>query len=138
MFFTKFSNNSNSFKVNSIACPSFLTTLSSSYIFKSLKSIQLLFLENLLKRSPNSYGKYESAVAEILLNIKTRKDEALFEYTKNFDKADIGPDNIVVTEEEVEEAYKQVDPELVDVIRKAIVNIRSFHEKQKQNSWFDA
>ena len=95
-------------------------------------------LENLLKRSPNSYGKYESAVAEILLNIKTRKDEALFEYTKNFDKADIGPDNIVVTEEEIEEAYKQVDPELVDVIRKAIVNIRSFHEKQKQNSWFDA
>lgn len=95
-------------------------------------------LENLLKRSPNSYGKYESAVAEILLNIKTRKDEALFEYTKNFDKADIDPDNIVVTEEEIEEAYKQVDPELVDVIRKAIVNIRSFHEKQKQNSWFDA
>ena len=60
-------------------------------------------LENLLKRSPNSYGKYESAVAEILLNIKTRKDEALFEYTKNFDKADIGPDNIVVTEEEIED-----------------------------------
>ena len=77
-------------------------------------------LENLLKRSPNSYGKFESAVAEILLNIKTKGDEALFEYTKNFDKADINADNIVVTEAEIEEAYTLVDPELIDVIRKAI------------------
>ena len=95
-------------------------------------------LENLLKRSPNSYGKFESAVAEILLNIKTNGDEALFEYTKNFDKADINADNIVVTEAEIEEAYSLVDPELIEVIRKAIVNIRSFHEKQKQYSWFDS
>ena len=95
-------------------------------------------LENLLKRSPNSYGKFESAVAEILLNIKTKGDEALFEYTKNFDKADINADNIVVTEAEIEEAYSLVDPELIEVIRKAIVNIRSFHEKQKQYSWFDS
>ena len=63
-------------------------------------------LENLLKRSPNSYGKFESAVAEILLNIKTKGDEALFEYTKNFDKADINADNIVVTEAEIEEMFK--------------------------------
>lgn len=95
-------------------------------------------LENLLKRSPNSYGKFESAVAEILLNIKTKGDEALFEYTKNFDKADINADNIVVTEAEIEEAYSLVDPELIEVIRKAIINIRSFHEKQKQYSWFDS
>ena len=95
-------------------------------------------LENLLKRSPNSYGKFESAVAEILLNIKTKGDEALFEYTKNFDKADINADNIVVTEAEIEEAYSLVDPELIEVIRKAIVNIRSFHEKQKQYSRADA
>ena len=95
-------------------------------------------LENLLKRSPNSYGKFESAVAEILFNIKTKGDEALFEYTKNFDKADINADNIVVTEAEIEEAYSLVDPELIEVIRKAIVNIRSFHEKQKQYSWFDS
>ena len=95
-------------------------------------------LENLLKRSPNSYGKFESAVAEILLNIKTKGDEALFEYTKNFDKADINADNIVVTEAEIEEAYSLVDPELIEVRRKAIVNIRSFHEKQKQYSWFDS
>ena len=100
-------------------------------------------LENLLKRSPNSYGKFESAVAEILLNIKTKGDEALFEYTKNFDKADINADNIVVTEAEIEEAYSLVDPELIEVIRKDSACCpfcfrQSFHEKQKQYSWFDS
>lgn len=107
-------------------------------IVKLTKESKSNILENLLKRSPNSYGKFESAVAEILLNIKTKGDEALFEYTKNFDKADINADNIVVTEADIEEAYSLVDPELIEVIRKAIVNIRSFHEKQKQYSWFDS
>ncbi|MDO5403626.1 MAG: histidinol dehydrogenase [Eubacteriales bacterium] len=95
-------------------------------------------LENLLKRSPNSYGKYEAAVNDILNDVRVRKDEALFEYTKNFDKADIDKDNIVVTKEEIEEAYKQVDAGLLDVIRKALVNIRDYHAKQKQYSWFDS
>ncbi|MGN0317239.1 MAG: histidinol dehydrogenase [Lachnospira sp.] len=95
-------------------------------------------LENLLKRSPNSYGQFESAVADILQNVRSRKDEALFEYTRNFDKAYINASNIVVTKEEIEEAYKVVDPELIDVIRKALENIRTYHEKQKQYSWFDS
>ena len=94
-------------------------------------------LENLLKRSPNSYGKFESAVADILANVKSRGDDALFEYTRNFDKADINPSNIVVTQEEIDEAYSLVDDKLLDVIRKALVNIRDYHEKQKQYSWFD-
>lgn len=95
-------------------------------------------LENLLKRSPNSYGEYENAVAEILADVKSRGDEALFEYTRNFDKADINADNIVVTQDEINEAYSLVDPELLDVIRKALVNIRDYHMKQKQYSWFDS
>jgi histidinol dehydrogenase len=95
-------------------------------------------LENLLKRSPNSYGKFESAVNDILINVKTRKDEALFEYTKNFDKADINAGNVVVTQEEIEEAYSLVDKDLLDVIRKALVNIKEYHEKQRQYSWFDS
>lgn len=95
-------------------------------------------LENLLKRSPNSYGKFESAVADILANVKSRGDEALFEYTKNFDRADINADNIVVTQDEIDEAYTLVDTELLDVIRKALVNIRDYHTKQKQYSWFDS
>ena len=95
-------------------------------------------LEDLLKRSPNSYGEYESIVSDILDNVKTNKDKAVFEYTKKFDKADINASNVLVTEEEVKEAYDLVEPSLVEVIRKAITNIREYHEKQKQYSWFDS
>ncbi len=95
-------------------------------------------LENLLKRSPNSYGEYEAAVNEILDNVKNNKDAAVFDYTKRFDGADINADNIVVTREEIEEAYTLVDEKLIDVIRKALVNIRDYHQKQKQYSWFDS
>ncbi|MGN0407997.1 MAG: histidinol dehydrogenase [Bacteroides sp.] len=95
-------------------------------------------LENLLKRSPNSYGEYEAAVNEILDNVKNNKDAAVFDYTKRFDGADINADNIVVTKEEIEEAYTLVDEKLINVIRKALVNIRDYHQKQKQYSWFDS
>ena len=107
-------------------------------IVKLTKESKSNILENLLKRSPNSYGKFESAVADILANVKSRGDDALFEYTRNFDKADINPSNIVVTQEEIDEAYSLVDDNLLDVIRKALVNIRDYHEKQKQYSWFDS
>ena len=107
-------------------------------IVKLTKESKSNILKNLLKRSPNSYGKFESAVADILANVKSRGDDALFEYTRNFDKADINPSNIVVTQEEIDEAYSLVDDKLLDVIRKALVNIRDYHEKQKQYSWFDS
>lgn len=93
-------------------------------------------LENLLKRSPNNYGEYEKTVSEILENVKAKGDSALFSYTEQFDKVSITSENVRVTEEEVREAYQAVDPGLIEVIRKALVNIRSYHEKQKQNSWF--
>ena len=93
-------------------------------------------LGNLLKRSPNNYGKFESAVAEILAKVKSEGDKALFAYTKQFDKVEINKDTIRVTEEEIREAYDTIDPALLDVIRKALVNIRTYHEKQIQNSWF--
>ena len=95
-------------------------------------------LEDLLKRSPNSYGKYEESVREILDAVRERRDEALFEYTKRFDGADINASNILVTEGEIEEAYGTVDQNLLEVILKALVNIRSYHEKQMQYSWFDS
>lgn len=94
-------------------------------------------LEDLLKRSPNQYDQYAGAVADILKEVRTRKDEALFEYTKRFDGAEITGDNIRVTEEEIDEAYTRVDPATVEIIRKAIKNIESYHSKQKQYSWFD-
>ncbi len=95
-------------------------------------------LENLLKRSPNSYGRFEASVAAILADVKEKGDEAVFDYTKRFDGADISADNIIVTKEEIDEAYSLVDEQLVKVIRKALVNIRDYHAKQKQYSWFDS
>ena len=107
-------------------------------ILKLTKETQNNILENLLKRSPNSYGEFESRVNDIIQNVREIRDEAVFEYTLKFDGATIDQDNIRVTEEEIKEAYEQVDPNLLDVIRKALVNIRDYHAKQKQYSWFDS
>ncbi|SDB09363.1 histidinol dehydrogenase [Pseudobutyrivibrio sp. YE44] len=93
-------------------------------------------LETLLKRSPNQYSEYEATVTNIVNTVREKGDEAVFAYTKQFDGADINASNIVVTEEEIKEAYSLVPDELVEVIRKALVNIESYHAKQKQNSWF--
>ena len=93
-------------------------------------------LENMLKRSPTQYGTYEAAVSEIIAAVREKKDEAVFAYTEKFDGAKLDASTVEVTQEEVEEAYRQVDQGLIDVIRKARTNILSYHEKQKQNSWF--
>ncbi len=93
-------------------------------------------LNDLLKRSPNNYGQYESTVNEIIENVKNNGDTAVFAYTQKFDKFALSADNIKVTRQEIEDAYEAMDPKLVDVIRKSAANIRSFHEKQLRNSWF--
>ena len=95
-------------------------------------------LENLLKRSPNSYGEFEGRVNEIIENVRANRDAAIYDYTKRFDGADINAENILVTEDEIKEAYEKVDEKLLTVIRKALVNIRKYHEKQRQYSWFDS
>ena len=94
-------------------------------------------LENLLKRSPNQYDTYQDTVAEILNDVKENGDKALFAYTEKFDKAVITKDTIKVTEEEIKEAYDQVDDSLIEVMKKSLANIRDFHEKQLRNSWFE-
>lgn len=95
-------------------------------------------LEDLLKRSPNNYGQYENGVQEILSRVKEEKDQAIFDYTEKFDHVKIDASTIKVTEDEIKEAYEKVDEELVGIIRKALVNIRTYHEKQRQYSWFDS
>lgn len=107
-------------------------------ILELTEETRVNILENLLKRSPNSYGEFEGRVSEIIENVRANKDAAIFEYTKKFDGADICAENILVTEEEIKEAYEKVDPKLLDVIRKALVNIRDYHAKQRQYSWFDS
>ena len=105
-------------------------------ILKLTEDTRNNILENLLKRSPNSYGEFEGRVNSIIEEVRAKKDEAIFAYTKQFDGADINASNILVTEEEINEAYELVDETLLTVIRKALVNIRKYHEKQVQNSWF--
>lgn len=105
-------------------------------IVKLTKETTGKLLEELLERSPNSYSEYESRVNEIIEQVRTKRDEALFAYTKQFDGADLCAGNILVTEEEIQDAYAKVDRELLAVIRKSLANIRSFHEKQRQQSWF--
>ena len=95
-------------------------------------------LDDLLKRSPNNYGKFEASVQEILNAVKEKGDEAVFEYTEKFDGVRLDAEHLLVTEEEIAEAYEQVDEELIAIIRKALVNIRDYHQKQMQYSWFDS
>lgn len=95
-------------------------------------------LDNLLKRSPNNYGQYTETVDAIVSHVKKDGDAAVFNYTKQFDGAEINAGNIRVTPEEIEAAYNEVSEDVLEVIRKAIVNIRTYHEKQKQYSWFDS
>ena len=101
---------------------------------ESRKNLQ----EQLLKRSPSSFGEYEERVAQIVNEVKQKKDQALFSFTEKFDHTVVTADNILVTKEEIEEAYTLVDPELVEIIRKARANIVEYHEKQRQYSWFDS
>lgn len=95
-------------------------------------------LSDLLKRSPNQYESYNQAVAAILADVREHGDQALFTYTEKFDHCKLTADSLYVTEDEIRAAYDQVEEELLTVIRKALVNIRSYHQKQLRNSWFDA
>ena len=94
-------------------------------------------LDELLKRSPNNYEQYSETVAEIVERVRTEGDAALFEYTNRFDCGTIDASNVRVTAEEIQEAYGKIDRRFLETIRKALVNIRAYHEKQKRCSWFD-
>lgn len=92
-------------------------------------------LDHLLKRSPASYGAYEQTVYEIINQVREKRDEALFAYTKQFDGCDLSAENIRVTREEIEEAYTLVDTGLIEVMKHSAENITKFHQKQLHNSW---
>ena len=93
-------------------------------------------LKNLLKRSPSQYTEYEKAVVDILSDVRERGDDAVFELTNRFDKWNINSSNVKVTKAEIEQAYEQVDPEFIEILKEAAENIRVFHEKQLRDSWF--
>ncbi len=105
-------------------------------IVKLDESVKKNILSDLLKRSPNNYKKYQDTVDEIVENVRANGDQAVFEYTKKFDNSLLTPETIRVTEEEIKEAYKEVDDRVIEVIRASKKSITKFHEKQVQNSWF--
>ncbi len=107
-------------------------------IVKLSRETKRSILADLLKRSPNNYSQYENTVNEIIEKVRQEKDRALFDYTLKFDHFALNKDNIQVTREEIEEAYSRLDAGLIEVIKKSAENIRSFHQKQLRNSWFDA
>ncbi len=106
-------------------------------ILKLTEETRTNLLEELLKRSPNSYKQYEDNVNAIIEKVRRERDSAVFSYTKQFDGADINEESIKVTREEIEEAYHLVDQKLITVMKKSLNNIRTYHEKQRQYSWFD-
>lgn len=101
------------------------------------KDTQRDILDNLLKRSPNNYGQYEKVVADIIANVREKGDQAIFDYTSQFDKWDCNADNIRVTEAEIQEAVEQADAAFLEVMKKSASNIEDFHRKQLRNSWID-
>ena len=102
------------------------------------KESKQALLNDLLKRSPNNYGRYEAIVSDIIEKVRLEGDAAIFDYTKQFDKCTLTKETIRVTEEEIKEAIQNVEPKLLQVMEKAAKNIRTYHEKQVRNSWFDA
>lgn len=101
------------------------------------KDTQRDILDTLLKRSPNNYGQYESVVADIIANVREKGDQAVFDYTSQFDKWDCNTDTIRVTEAEIQEAVELADTAFLDVMKKSAANIEAFHKKQLRNSWID-
>ncbi len=91
--------------------------------------------KSILDRTPTTFGEQEKTVKAIIADVRERGDAAIFDYTEKFDHAKLDRDSFEVTKAEIDEAYQKVDPDLTDVIRKALVNIRDFHEREKQNSW---
>lgn len=105
--------------------------------YKLTEETKKELLGNLLGRNPGSFGEYESTVNEIINNIRTNGDKALFDYTLKFDKCSITSESVRITKEEIEEAYKSLDSEFVEVMKRSAANIRAFHEKQKRNTWIE-
>ncbi|MBP9989055.1 MAG: histidinol dehydrogenase [Ruminococcus sp.] len=75
----------------------------------------------------------EKIVADIIENVKSNGDKALLEYTEKFDKAKL--DSLLVSQNEIDEAFKAVSDRFIEVLKKAANNIRKFHEKQVRNSF---
>ena len=106
-------------------------------IVKLTKEVSDDILKNLLKRSTSNYGEFEKTVSDIVEDVKENKDKALFDYTLKFDKCALSKDTVLVSKEEIKEAYDKLDKEYIDVIKEAAANIADFHKRQLRNTWIE-
>ena len=89
-------------------------------------------IDEILERSEQTID-VEGIVSDIIKNVRANGDKALVEYSKKFDGA--VDDILEVTPEEIEEAFNQVDDELVEILKQAKENITAFHSRQVRNSF---
>lgn len=101
-------------------------------IYKSKEEINE-FLEILNKRNEDDNVEAQRIVENIIKDVKANKDKALLNYTKEFDKVEL--ENIAVTKEEIDEAFNIVPKDFIDILNRAIENIKEYHQKQVKNSW---
>lgn len=94
-------------------------------------------VEQILNRSQIEEKNKQETVNEIIKEVKEKKNKALFNYTKKFDKIKLNTKTIKINKKEIEEAYKKTDKKLIEIIKKSSERIKKFHEKQKTNSWFE-
>lgn len=106
-------------------------------IIKLTKESKDSLLNDLLKRSPNNYGQYEKTVQDIIADVRENGDATLFELAHKFDKNTIHAANFKVTDAEIEEAFSLIEPEFIDVMKKAAENITDYHKKQVRTSWIE-
>ena len=93
-------------------------------------------LSRIRNRGQGLESKYAPAVLEIIENVRNFRDRAVFGYAKKFDRVDLNSENVRVSDEEIEEAFKKVPEEVVKAIEFAVERVKKFHEHQKENSYF--
>ncbi len=86
-------------------------------------------------RSKMDLGPIIDTVNGVLTDIRENGDAAVLKYTKMFDKAELTPETMRVSEDEIKDAISKVDPDLYEIMKKAAANIRAFHEKQKEEGF---
>ena len=104
-------------------------------MIKTMKYTNMVELKNELSRSQFSHDDVNAIVKDILDDVKSRGDQALYDYNKKFDNVSLS--SLQVTEKEIEDAFNRLDKELLDVIRYSHENIVRYHTKQKRNDFLD-
>ena len=104
-------------------------------MIKTMKYTNMVELKNELSRSQFSHDDVNTIVNNILDDVKSRGDQALYDYNKKFDNVSLS--SLQVTEKEIEDAFNRLDKELLDVIRYSHENIVRYHTKQKRNDFLD-